>query len=562
MSYVSEDMQTTAVELTKKLFNADKEKVFVAVQISSAVRVIIGEKLGLARGEDSAKKLSFVLRLMGADAVVDTAIAQDVITLTLVKALKNKKEKGGAPIIVGKGVDTPCPADMNARLLKKYYKARENGKSVRVVAVVCCEKARAKVKGADVVLTADALAGMILETGVNLRLMKNAPLDMPFGVACGSAYICAAAGGKSEAVARCLMENKTRSAAQKLAYSGLYGKGAVREATIVADGQKWKFAVVVCPEAAEKVREDIANGVCEYDFVEFSCGGCISKGLENATDKEMTLKLRGLGLRFLDKARAARSADVNSYAALALKEWGAMVRSGEAVAENTPITEEELTPALVEEIVEETVEEVAEEVVEETVEEVTEEVVEETVEEVAEEVVEEAVEEVAEEIVEETVEEVAEEVVEETVEEVAEEIVEETVEEVAEEIVEEAVEEVAEEVVEETVEEVAEEIVEEAVEEVAEEIVEETVEEVAEEVVEEAVEEVSEEIVEEAVEEVAEEIVEETVEEVAEEVVEEAVEEVALEDASEEELAKRDPYYRRLSSKERRKLKRKNKNNK
>jgi uncharacterized membrane-anchored protein YjiN (DUF445 family) len=145
----------------------------------------------------------------------------------------------------------------------------------------------------------------------------------------------------------------------------------------------------------------------------------------------MTLKLRGLGLRFLDKARAARSADVNSYAALALKEWGAMVRSGEAVAENTPITEEELTPALVEEIVEETVEEVVEEVVEEAVEEVAEEVVEETVEEVAEEIVEEAVEEVAEEIVEETVEEVAEEIVEETVEEVAEEVVEETVEEVA-----------------------------------------------------------------------------------------------------------------------------------
>jgi hypothetical protein len=262
---------------------------------------------------------------------------------------------------------------------------------------------------------------------------------MPFGVASGSAYFCAVAGGKAEAVARCLMEDKTRAAAQKLAYSGIYGKGAVREAVILAEGKEWKFAVVACPDAAEKVRADIENGVCAYDFVEFTCGGCVSKGLENCEDKEMTMKLRALGLRYLDKAVAARSADRSSYAELMMKEWNAMVRSGEADMENTPITEEELMPAPI-------------------------------------------------------------------VEEVVEEVVEET-----------PVEEVVEEVVEET-----------------------PVEEVVEEVVEEA-----------PVEEVVEEVVEE-------EPIEEVEEEIAFEDLSEEERMKRDPYYRRLSNKERRKLKRKN----
>ena len=353
MTNVCEIYEMTAMELVGKLFNADKAKVFVAVQIAPAVRVMLGEKLGFGRGEDVMPKLSAALRAMGADAVVDTAIAQDAVTLMQYKAIKIKKEEGGAPVIAGKGGNTPCPAEISARLVKKYYSGIEQGKSVRVVAVACCEKAKAKLKGADVVLTVDELAEMILATGMKVRLMAKAAIDTPFGVASGAAYICAASGGKAEAVARCLMEDKTRAAVQKLAYSGLYGKGAVREATIVADGQEWKFAVVVCPEAAEKIRADIENGVCEYDFVEFTCGGCISKGLENCEDKEMTLKLRGLGLRYLDKAHAARSADMSPYAALALKEWEGMVRSGEACVENTPITEEELQPApVVEEVVE------------------------------------------------------------------------------------------------------------------------------------------------------------------------------------------------------------------
>ena len=425
----------TNTELAEKLLNADKEKVFVVVQVAPAVRVMLGEQFGFARGEDVLPKLSFALRAMGADAVVDTAIAQDVVTLAWVKALQNKKYEGGAPVTTGKGSPFAKPADISARMLKKYYGEKEQGKSIRVVAVVCCEKAKGKLTAADVVLTVDELASMIKEAGINLRMLEKVAIDTPFGVASGSAYICAASGGKAEAVARCLIKGEPRAAAQKLAYSGLYGKGAVREAVILADGKEWKFAVVACPEAAEQIRADIEKGVCEYDFVEFTCGGCISKGLENCEEKERTLKLRGLGLRYLDKAHAARSADVSSYAALALKEWEAMVRAGEDCLEYAPITEEELTPASVEEIVEEVVEEVPEEPVEE---EVVEEIPEEPVEE-------EVVEEIPEEsVVEEVVEEIPEEPVEE---EVVEEIPEEPVEEeVVEEIPEEPVEE---EVVEE-----------------------------------------------------------------------------------------------------------------
>ena len=585
----NEVLESPDMEYAWKLLAANKKKTFVVAQIAPAVRVALGEKFGFARGEDSALKVANVLRAIGVDAVVDSAIAADAIALMQVDKL-NAKKSGDNTLPVF-SAECPCwvkhakeqypeiellptTTEFCARLLKKHYREAE-GKTVRVIALEM-GKGKKSVGGADVVLTLDELTRILQCTEVNLRLQPKSALDAPLGVTSGAAYVAAASGGQAEAVARCLVSDKTRTAIQKLAYSGIYGKSARREACIKEGETEWKFAVVSSIEEADALIADVKNGVAEYDFVEVCCkeGGCLACGLESNENADMTLKLRGLGLRYLDRKLAARSADMSAGAWLLVREWDAMVRSGEAFAENEefveePIEEYEVVAEIcveepaVEETVEEIVEEpAAEEAVEEIVEEhAVEEVVEETVEEPAvEEAVEEIVEEpVVEETVEETVEEpVVEETVEETVEEPAvEEAVEETVEEPA---VEEAVEEIVEEpAVEETVEEIVEEP---AVEETVEEIVEEpAVEEAVEETVEEpAVEETVEENVEEpAVEETVEEIVEEPA--VEEAPVEEGEEELDFENMSEEERMKRDPYYRRYSNRERRKKKRKNKNN-
>ena len=559
----NEILESPDMEYAWKILAANKKTTFVVAQIAPAVRVAFGEKFGFARGEDSALKIANVLRALGVDAVVDSAIAADAIALMQIDKLNAKKSSGNAMPVFS--AECPCwvkhakeqypeiellptTTELCARLLKKHYREAEN-KTVRVIALEM-GKGKKSVGGADVVLTLDELTRIIQCTEVNLRLQQKSALDAPLGVTSGGAYIASAIGGQAEAIARCLVSDKTRTAIQKLAYSGLYGKAARKEACIQEGEREWKFAVVSSLEEADALIADVKNGVAEYDFVEVCCkeGGCLACGLEENEKAEMTLKLRGLGLRYLDRKLAARSADMSAGAWLLVKEWDAMVRSGEAFAENEPFVEDPV----------EEYEVVAEICAEEPAAE------EAVVEEIAEEpVVEEAVvEEIAEEpVVEETVvEEIAEEpVVEEAV--VEEAVVEEVVEEIAEEpVVEEAVvEEIAEEpVVEEAV---VEEIVEEPV---AEEAV---VEEIAEEpVVEEAVvEEIAEEpaaeeaVVEEVVEEIAEEPV---VEEIAvEEVAEEDEEELDFENMSEEERMKRDPYYRRYSNRERRKKKRKNKNN-
>ncbi len=521
MSRECEVYETSAMELAKKLLQADKNKVFLIAQFAPAARVLMGEKFGLARGEDALGRVSAALRVLGADVVTDGAIALDVLTLARVAEVRGKKDKGGAPVVVGKGGCKTSPMEIHARLLRNYYSKQAPDKAVRIITVACCAKAKEKISGSEVVLTVDELVALLSSAGMNVRLMKKSFIDTPFGVASGSAYICGSAGGKAEAVARCLMDEKSRAAAQKLAYSGLYGRGPVREANIQAGGQAWKFAVVACPEMGEKIYADIEQGVCEYDFVEFTKGGCISHGLEENIDKAMALRVRGLGLRYLDKSRAARSADVNAYAALALKEWQALVRSGKAYEEIPLITEEELLPPpIIEEVVEEPTEEIIEEVVEEPTEEIIEEVVEEPAEEIVEEVVEEPTEEIVEKVVEEPTEEIVEEVVEEPVEEIVEEVVEEPTEEIVEEVVEEPTEEIVEKVVEDTKEETVEEmpiVVEEVIPPVAEEVA------------------ATEELIDAEPIQDAEEIMEY------------------------DEENKRDPYHRRLSKRERSRLKKRNK---
>ena len=572
----------SALENAWKILTASKKRNFVVVQIAPAVRVSIGEKFGLTRGEDSVGKVVAVLELLGADAVVDTAIASDAITLMKLKKVRQNKETGAGTVYSSECPGwrrhakknypeielLPTATSVCAKLLKKYYSEAEPGKKIRVIALEM-GKGKKDEPGVDLALTLDELGILVNSLETSVRLLKKKPLATPLGIGSGASYIAAASGGDAEALARCLTTEKNQLHYRKFEYSGLYGKGSRREAVMTLGGEEWKFAVVDSVAAADALLADIEAGA-RYDYVEITAcaGGQIGKGCDLSTEQgEMTRRLRHLGLKYLDRARAARSAETNAPAAALLKSWNALCRSGEAAAYDVidEIVEdfdevEEIVEEPVEEVVEETPVEVVEEVVEETPEEVVEEVVEETpVEEVVEEVVEETPVEEVVEVVEEAPEEVVEEVVEETpVEEVVEEVAA-TETEVAEEVAEEPVveEPVVEEVAEEPiVEEVVEAVVEEApVEEPVEEVVEEPV---VEEVAEEApVEEEPEEEVVLTADKEAELMQQVSAEELAEEMkhVEELLD-VAEEDLTLAQKLARAHYYRRLSTKERRKLKR------
>ncbi|MBE7093752.1 MAG: hypothetical protein E7367_03580 [Clostridiales bacterium] len=572
MSEVMNDNVICDVDLAWEIMMANKKNVRVAVQVSPAARVAIGEEFGLVKGEDALGKLTTALRVLGVDVVVDGAIADDVAVYDLAKEVQSRIACGGKlPVVFSQKTEWTQKAMENPELAPYVVSVRPamqalavaikkmflgDGKRTYVIAVVPCKCKKALVSSmglrqgekpaVDLALTTVELADILRSAELDLKYIPASPWDEPFGVPSGSGYIADIGGGVAEGVLRMLASDQSEEGIRRIEYSGVRGYKSYRV------GYSDVNAIVASGEDAEKVAADVVAGDADCAFVEIVGNplGCVAGGGQPDAD-DNTKRMRAYALYALDKRADVRVAGL-SEDTVALSAAFAADREDdgfdEAEVSLSPFDEDEVVEAPV------PVEEPAP--VEEPVEE---EAVEEPVP-MEEPVVEEAVEElvsVEEPVVEEAVEApapVEEPVVEEAVEEpvpVEEPVVEEVVEELAP-VEEPAVEEAAEEpVVEEAVEEpapVEELVVEEAVEEPA------PVEEL---VVEEAAEEpvpVEEPVVEEAVEEpvpVEEPVVEEVAEEPA------PVEEPVVEEAVEEKGPKSyDPNYRRMSKKERRKLKR------
>jgi len=448
-----------------EILMANKSNVRVAVQVAPAVRVAVGEAFGLVKGEDALGKLTTALRVLGADLVVDAAIAEDANVYRLAQEVKARIENGGSlPVVFSQNSqwvkdalaqDNLAPYVVAVRPamqalaveIKKAFLG--DGKRTFVIAIVPCTCKKDALQSVglrvgekpavDLALTTAEMIEILRAAELDLKYVPASPCDEPFGLPSGSGYIADIGGGVAEGVLRCFASDRSFEGIRRIEYSGVRGYKSLRV------GYSDVNATVVCKDDAESVMQDVVSGNCSSAFVEVVGNplGCVAGNGQPAAE-ENALRLRAYALYSMDKRTDVRVAD-EAEDTVALANAFAKTEGNDGFDE----LEVELSPF--EEVV---VEEVAVEEV--AVEEVTvEEVVEETI---AEEAVEEVVEEIAEEPapieeVVEVVEEVAEEPAPvETVEEVVEEVVEEPapIEEVVE-VVEEVVEEPApvEEVVEE-----------------------------------------------------------------------------------------------------------------
>ncbi len=541
----------TDVDLAWEILMASKTNVRVAVTIAPAVRVAMGEAFGLTTGEDVMGKLTTALRTLGADVVVDGAIAEDALVYELACEVKNRLKNGGAlPVVYSKKREWETAALKNPDLaphivtvrppfqalaveLKKMFLG--DGKRTYVIAIVPClgKKAAAENVGlrvgdlpaADLALTTIELADMLIAAGLDLKYIPASACDQPFGTSSGCGYIADIGGGIAEGVLRSLAADQSEEGIRRIEYSGVRGYKDVR-----IGYSDYNAAVVSGAANADEMAMKILDGECDCVFVEVVGNplGCAAGRGQPKCD-ENAKRVRAYSLQCLDKKSETRVADA-AEDTVALYGQFVEARGNDGFVE----VDASLAPFDEEVVVEEPI--IEEPVVEEVV--VEEPVIEEPV--VEEVVVEEPVieEPVAEEVVV-----VEEPIIEETV--VEEVVVEEPV--IEEPVVEEVV--VEEPVIEEPV--VEEVVVEEPI--IEEPVVEEVV--VEEPVIEEPV--VEEVVVEEPI--IEEPVVEEVV--VEEPIIEEpVVEEVVVEEPifDEADLAPKtfDPNYRRMSKKERRKMKR------
>ena len=289
---------------------ADKNTKVVA-QIAPAVRVAVGDRFGLPKGENVMGKLVNVLHRLGFDEVYDTSYGADLTVIEESEELMNRLEAGeNLPLFtsccpawvkfceerypdLAKNLSTcRSPQQMFGAVVREYYKDPEKsgGKRIVSVSIMPCTAKKEEIlrpesttngkQDIDFVLTTTELIGMIRKAGIRFEDLEIEATDMPFGIGSGAGVIFGVTGGVTEAVLRRLREGHSRVEMEKIKFSGVRGEEGLKEVEFDYNGRTIRAAVVSGLGNANSLMKRIQKGEVQYDFVEvMACRrGCIMGG--------------------------------------------------------------------------------------------------------------------------------------------------------------------------------------------------------------------------------------------------------------------------------------------
>lgn len=289
---------------------ADKNTKVVA-QIAPAVRVAVGDRFGLPKGENVMGKLVNVLHRLGFDEVYDTSYGADLTVIEESDELMNRLEAGeNLPLFtsccpawvkfceerypdLAKNLSTcRSPQQMFGAVVREYYKDPEKsgGKRIVSVSIMPCTAKKEEIlrpesstngkQDIDYVLTTTELIGMIRKAGIRFENLEIEATDMPFGIGSGAGVIFGVTGGVTEAVLRRLREGHNRVEMEKIKFSGVRGEEGLKEVEFDYNGRTIRAAVVSGLGNANNLMKRIQKGEAQYDFVEvMACRrGCIMGG--------------------------------------------------------------------------------------------------------------------------------------------------------------------------------------------------------------------------------------------------------------------------------------------
>lgn len=289
---------------------ADKNTKVVA-QIAPAVRVAVGDRFGLPKGENVMGKLVNVLHRLGFDEVYDTSYGADLTVIEESEELMNRLETGeNLPLFtsccpawvkfceerypdLAKNLSTcRSPQQMFGAVVREYYKDPEKsgGKRIVSVSIMPCTAKKEEIlrpesstngkQDIDYVLTTTELISMIRKAGIRFENLEIEATDMPFGIGSGAGVIFGVTGGVTEAVLRRLREGHNRVEMEKIKFSGVRGEEGLKEVEFDYNGRTIRAAVVSGLGNANNLMKRIQKGEAQYDFVEvMACRrGCIMGG--------------------------------------------------------------------------------------------------------------------------------------------------------------------------------------------------------------------------------------------------------------------------------------------
>ena len=315
--------EKSAVEEVRKALQ-DPEKV-VLVQTAPAVRVGIGEAMGMPYGSLVTGQMVAGLRRLGFSKVFDTDFAADLTILEEGNELLHRMKNGGTlPMITScspgwiKFIEhfypeqldhlSTCksPQQMFGAVAKTYY-AEKTGidpRKIVVVSVMPCtakkyEARRPEMVGAfqywkdkmnlseeerffdvDYALTTRELARMFRESGIEFTQLPEEEFDNPLGESSGAGVIFGSTGGVMEAALRTAYELYTGKRLEYINFNTVRGMQGIKEADISLNGTILKVAVVHTLKNAALLLDQIRDGTSPYTFIEvMTCpGGCLGGG--------------------------------------------------------------------------------------------------------------------------------------------------------------------------------------------------------------------------------------------------------------------------------------------
>lgn len=335
----------------------------VIVQTAPAVRIALGEYLGLKHGERVTGKMVSALKYIGFDSVLDTDFTADLTIIEegtelltrLKKALVDKDETVALPMMTSCSPGwikfqehmfpnlldnlSTCksPQQMFGALAKTYYAEKKNlnAKDIVSVSIMPCtakkyeadrpEMRDSGYKDVDYVLTTRELALMVRQAGIDFKSLDETQYDSLMGESTGAAVIFGATGGVMEAALRTAWEIVTGREIpfpnlEVLAVRGMEG---IKEAVIKIEGtvDDWRFlegvelrvAIAHGLANAGQLMKAIESGKANYHFIEImACpGGCLGGGGQPIPTNLTIRELRTEGIYDEDRSLKVRKSHEN-----------------------------------------------------------------------------------------------------------------------------------------------------------------------------------------------------------------------------------------------------------
>lgn len=279
-------------------------------QFAPAVRVGFADEFGIDNAEG---QIITALRQMGADVVIDTNFAADLVIMEegteVVRHIQEGKRptftsccpgwvnfvEKHYPAIIPHLSSTRSPQQCLGSLAKTFLAERMaiDPRAMRVISIMPCtakkdEMARPQfehdgIRDVDVVLTIREFARLLRREGIDLRTLESGTFDNPhIGGYSGAGAIFGTTGGVMEAAVRSAYFFVNGRELPETEVTALRSFDNIRAVEVTLNDALPPIKLAICHglKAAREVVEGILSGRFDFDFIEvMACpGGCVTGG--------------------------------------------------------------------------------------------------------------------------------------------------------------------------------------------------------------------------------------------------------------------------------------------